>query len=252
MYFITSLVLALAATTAVSMPSPKARGEDRIARRARGKIMSRADPADNSQIQFNPFAAGAAVTGAAGTITGATGSFVATAPSVPEGEDPTGLYSFSSTVGIDWQLCLTGGVLSGVGSYIQNGSVTFSIDTSAFPSGSISPSDFIISEGDNITVSVTATNATSSTSVYTNQNTNQTISVVIASGTLCMAEADFIIDQLNTSLADFGTVDFTGVSAETAAGSLDLSGATIFEIQKHGTNLSTVSITNSSVQVTYL
>ncbi|EKM58485.1 uncharacterized protein PHACADRAFT_91134, partial [Phanerochaete carnosa HHB-10118-sp] len=207
----------------------------------------------NPQPQFSTFLAGAILNGTAGMFTGATESFVVTAPSVPEGQDPASLYSTAIAIGIDWQFCSTGGTLSGIDSSIQNGSVTFVAFTSAFPGGFNFISDFIISEGDNVTMSITATNATSSTTVFTNQSTNQTITEAITSGPLCLAEADFLIDSFDpTPITDFGTINITGASAETPSGSLGLLGATIFDLQQNGTTLTSVTISNSSVQITFL
>ncbi|EKM58432.1 uncharacterized protein PHACADRAFT_193550 [Phanerochaete carnosa HHB-10118-sp] len=264
MYFAISLVLALAAMTAVSMPPPKGRREDGIARRSfTGRSFSRGFKArDDPQPVLNPFTSGAVLNATAGTITGVTESFVIPNLSVPEGQDPTVAYTIVIELGMDWYNCPTGGILAGIQSVIDNGTVTNSAFFQAFPESAsivVFP-DFSASVGDSITTSVTATNATSTTVIFVNQSTNQTVSQVVTTGTLCLQEADWLLEDLQTDggagsgipFADFGVINITGVSAQTPSGPVGLAGATIFEMELNNTALTSVLVSNSTIDITYL
>ncbi|EKM48651.1 uncharacterized protein PHACADRAFT_266226 [Phanerochaete carnosa HHB-10118-sp] len=113
------------------------------------------------------------------------------------------------------------------------------------------------SAGDVVTISVTATTATSATVVITNESTNQTVSQVVTTGNLCMEEADWLVEDFEVdgsliTLADFDEIKFTDVSAGTARGSLDISGATILNIEQNGTVLTAVSSSRSTVDIVYV
>ncbi|EKM48754.1 uncharacterized protein PHACADRAFT_108325, partial [Phanerochaete carnosa HHB-10118-sp] len=189
--------------------------------------------------------------------TGVTGSFTVPTLNVPEGDDPQALYAVATAMGLDWLVCQNGGIVTGIIATLQNGTETFTAYTFGFPGSTILISDFTVSAGDNITVNVTATNATSGTVVITNQSTNQTVSEVVPSGPLCLEEADVLIEFYNLDgtqvpFADFGTLNTTGASAQTSSGPLGFSGTTTFDLEQNGTVLTSVSASNSSVQITFL
>ncbi|EKM49838.1 uncharacterized protein PHACADRAFT_265552, partial [Phanerochaete carnosa HHB-10118-sp] len=261
-FIISSFVLALAATTVVSMPSPAIHpGFQGLAsgpvRRAGGspKLTRQAD--SSSQTAFTVNTAGAFLNTTAGAITGATGSLVIPSISVPQGEDPSVTYTAGVQIGIDSQSCPTGAISGGVQLTLSGGSQSNSAFILSFPEGIVFIEDFSISTGDNITISVSAQNATSGTVVFINQSTNQTVSLLATSGTLCMQEADWFVGdfdgpEIPLPFVNFGALNFTGASAETPTGSLDISGASILDIEQNGTVLTSVLASPSTVDIAFL
>ncbi|EKM49849.1 uncharacterized protein PHACADRAFT_265589, partial [Phanerochaete carnosa HHB-10118-sp] len=261
-FIISSFVLALAATTVVSMPSPAIHpGFQGLAsgpgRRAGGspKLTRQAD--NSSQPSFSPNVAGAVLNATAGAITGATGSFVIPSISVPQGEDPSVTYTAGVEIGIDSQFCPTGGILGGVQLTLSGGSQNNSAYVGFLPNENLFVEGLNFTTGDNITISVSAQNATSATVVFINQSTGLIVTVPGTSGTLCMQEADWLVldfqgPEIPLPFVNFGALNFTGASAETPTGSLDISGALIFDIEQNGTVLTSVLTSPSTVDIAFL
>ncbi|EKM58436.1 uncharacterized protein PHACADRAFT_193554 [Phanerochaete carnosa HHB-10118-sp] len=153
-------------------------------------------------------------------------------------------------VGYDWYTCQTSGFLGGITTTLQSGLETASAYYQTFPGDVVPIQGFSVSVGDNITISTTGTNTTSSTVVFINQSTNQTVSQAVNSGPLC----DLLVGDSDqpSPFADFGTVNLTGASAETPSGPVGLSGATTLEIQQNDTVLASVLVSNSSLNIAYL
>ncbi|EKM49050.1 uncharacterized protein PHACADRAFT_202077, partial [Phanerochaete carnosa HHB-10118-sp] len=81
MHFIIPFVLALAATTAVALPSPRNRREVGVARSARS-VLKRSS---NNNTQFDDDVSGVSINATAGTFSGIAASITVPSISVPEG-----------------------------------------------------------------------------------------------------------------------------------------------------------------------
>ncbi|EKM56205.1 uncharacterized protein PHACADRAFT_94682, partial [Phanerochaete carnosa HHB-10118-sp] len=113
-------------------------------------------------------------------------------------------------------------------------------------------------QGDNITVSIAMTNATSSTAVITNESTDETSTVAIETGPICsQAEVGWLLqavfDDSNDIIpyVDFGTVNITA-SAETSSGPVDISNATIVTTVQNGTTLASASVEGGIVTIAFV
>ncbi|EKM50463.1 uncharacterized protein PHACADRAFT_200408 [Phanerochaete carnosa HHB-10118-sp] len=151
----------------------------------------------------------------------------------------------------------------GIDLTLQNDSSSFTAFYEIFPSGeAFNFSDISFAAGDIVTVNITAataTNATSGTAFIINQSTGQTASKHIHTGSMCGADVEWTVQGLfengTTTLApivDFGTVDFTDVSAETLSGPVGVSDAAIFDMEPGHTVISSVTVSSSSVGIDFL
>ncbi|EKM49841.1 uncharacterized protein PHACADRAFT_214362 [Phanerochaete carnosa HHB-10118-sp] len=259
MHFIISFVLALAATTVVSMPSPKTRPEIaptlHLIRSADGSHMLTRQADSSSQPSFSPNVAGAILNATA--VTNVSASFTISPLSVFGDGNEADAFGVAIIVGIDALYCPNAGAMAGIESIVENGEASYSAFITAFPQGPVAVPGFNLSAGDNIAISITVTNATSATVVLTNESTNQTVTEVTPTGTLCMQEADWIIEDMESDgslppLADFSSVNFTDVSAATSSGPLDITGATIFNMEQNNTVLTSVSALPSEIDIVFV
>ncbi|EKM49843.1 uncharacterized protein PHACADRAFT_106079, partial [Phanerochaete carnosa HHB-10118-sp] len=189
--------------------------------------------------------------------TNVSASFTVSPPSVSGDGSSTSIFGVATMVGIDALFCPTGGAVAGIESFIQDDEQSFSAFITAFPDSSAIIAGFNASAGDNITVSIAVTNTTSVTVVITNESTGDIITETASTGTLCMGEADWVIENIGVDaglppLADFGTINFTDVSAATSSGPLDITGATILNIEQNGTVLTSVSALPSEIDIVFV
>ncbi|EKM56332.1 uncharacterized protein PHACADRAFT_193949 [Phanerochaete carnosa HHB-10118-sp] len=246
-----SLVLALAATTAVSLSSLQGRAEARIARRVSGANKLRSEGGE--EVNSTDWA-GAVINASPGTFTSIAASFTLPTPYVPEGADPSGNYSAVIVVGIDGNTCPTATLQAGVVVSLEDGQPSYTaLAQFSSPLNSATFPDISLSAGDLIAVGVTAVNATSGMAVIINQSTGESgyVSLTSPDTPLCMMDGEWIVRFGDEPLPNFGTVVFTYPVAETPSGPVDASHANITDIVQGDTFLAYASISPSSVSVTF-
>lgn len=121
-------------------------------------------------------------------------------------------------------------------------------------------SNFPVSAGDVIHVTLNAISNTSGLVLMENVTKNHTVAQVVDSAhALCGTSAGWIVDHTGAGvgkthpLADFGTVKFTDAVAYGASGvNYEPEGATIWKIKHHGKVLTSVKTAGSSVTVRYV
>ena len=114
------------------------------------------------------------------------------------------------------------------------------------------------SAGDTVTVTVTASSKTGGTATITNQTKGKTVTHTFSSQpSLCEYNAEWIVEDFESGgslvpFANFGTVTFTGASAGlVSGGTAGPSGATLIDIEQNNKVLTSVSVSGSSVTVSY-
>ena len=144
-----------------------------------------------------------------------------------------------------------------------------------FPAGAYDFSGISFSAGDTVTLTVTATSTTSGTAVIENVSTGATVTQdLTSSSALCQQNAEWIVEDYeeNGGLVPFanfgtvspdilnelsahenisGTVQFTGASASTTTGAIGPGSATLIDIEQNNNILTSSSVDDSSVTVTY-
>ncbi|PPQ86922.1 hypothetical protein CVT25_009808 [Psilocybe cyanescens] len=253
----------LFADLTVARPS---RLQERINSRARSsRALIRADPSkileagvvptNNSHVEFSSNWSGAVLESppAGQTFTTVTGTFV-----VPT---PKGNGAASAWVGIDGDTAQASILQSGVDFTVTNGRVSYQAWFEWFPNFAIDFSNFPISAGQSITVTVHSTSKTTGTVVLTNGSTGksitQSVSAPSASAALAGQNAEWIVEDFEeggslVTLTNFGSVTFTSASASTASQSVGVTGATIIDMQQNSKTLTSVTIgSGSSLTVTH-
>ncbi|KAH6986883.1 peptidase A4 family-domain-containing protein [Ilyonectria destructans] len=255
-----TLFLALASVVAAA-PGRKLIARDtspiipRSARRARhhsapNQRISSLDSVNDSNVQYSGNWGGAVKIGSGynqvqGTIT------------VPEvsGEDGS---AASAWVGIDGDTCQTAILQTGISFYADG---TFDAWYEWIPDYSYSFSNFDVSVGDEIKISVDASSKTKGVATLQNLSTNQKVSHTFTNtpSTLCETNAEWIVEAFQengsqVSLVDFGTVTFTDASVSGSGGTSGPQGAVIIDISpdQGQTVLTQGSISGSSVTVEYV
>ncbi|KAL0262062.1 hypothetical protein SLS55_003497 [Diplodia seriata] len=173
-----------------------------------------------------------------------------------------GTYSASAWVGIDGDTCGNAILQTGVDfTATKSGSrTTYSYDAwyEWYPDYAYDFSSFSISAGDVIAMSVTSSSSTSGVALLENLTTGKSVSKSITSSSaLCGENAEWIVEDFESNgelvaFADFGTVLFTGASADTTTETIGTSDATLIDIRQGSTVLTSASIpSDSEVEVTY-
>jgi len=184
------------------------------------------------------------------TFKSVTGTF--TVPTI------TGSGAASAWVGIDGDTAQNSILQAGVDFEISGGRTTFTAWTEWFPNFASDISNFAISAGDKITVTVTASSTTAGTATLTNATKGKTVTISLrapsSSAALAGQNAEWIVEDFEengslVTLANFGTVTFTGSSASTGSSSVTPSGATIINMEQNNKVLTSVSISGSTVTV---
>ncbi|KAH9931533.1 peptidase G1, partial [Fomitopsis serialis] len=192
-----------------------------------------------------------------GSFTSVTGTFTVPTPSAPSGG--RGSYSASAWVGIDGDTCSTAILQTGVDFTIDGGDVSYDgAWYEWYPDYAYDFSGISFSAGDTVKLTVTASSTTSGTAVIENTSTGQTVTQdITSSSALCEENAEWIVEDYEEGgslvpLADFGTVTFTGASAETTSGAVGPSGATLIDIEQNNDVLTSASTSSDSVTVKYV
>jgi len=257
MYAFAILTNLLLASVAIAIPTSAERRAARDARRARNHLSHPAVPQSSkfdvaavnvTQETFTTNWAGAVWSEGQGTFTSVTGTFT-----VPTASG-SGSSSASAWVGIDGASCGNAILQTGVD---FNADGTYDAWYEWYPAGAVDFQNFPINSGDIITVTVTATSTTSGTAVIENTTQNQQVTQdLTSSSALCEQDAEWIVEDFEENgglvpFADFGTVTFSQASATSSSGSVSPSGATVYDIQQNGQQLTQTTIDGSDVTIQY-
>ncbi|KAF7982654.1 hypothetical protein HWV62_27103 [Athelia sp. TMB] len=190
-----------------------------------------------------------------GTFTSVTGTFTVPTPTGSNG-------SSTAWVGIDGYSCQTALLQTGIDFTISGGQVSYSTWLEWVPAAQVSydsASDISFFGGDSVTLTVTATSATTGIATIENNTSGQKVTQEISSSSpLCQQDAEWIVEDYSVNGApvifdDFGTVTFTAASASMSNGtSIGPSGAGLVDIQQNGQNLTLSSTSYSGVTIQYL
>ncbi|KAK2038460.1 peptidase A4 family protein [Colletotrichum somersetense] len=164
----------------------------------------------------------------------------------------------SAWVGIDGDTCQTAILQTGISFYADG---TFDAWYEWIPDYAYSFSNFGVSVGDQIRMTVDASSKTKGVATLENLTTGKKVTHTFSStpSTLCETNAEWIVeafqeDGSQVTLADFGTVKFTGATASGSGGSTTPAGADIIDISPDGGNsvLASSSVSGSTVTVKYV
>lgn len=126
-----------------------------------------------------------------------------------------------------------------------------------YPAPSYEFTNFPISAGDVIKLSVTLSSLTAGTITIENTTKNKVVTEHVTSTTpLCGQNAEWIVEDYMVGksmvpFADFGTVTFTNAEAS-GTGDYTPSGATVLDIKQNGKVLTSTSVSGSSVTIKYV
>ncbi|KAM5343989.1 hypothetical protein ACJ41O_012526 [Fusarium nematophilum] len=164
----------------------------------------------------------------------------------------------SAWVGIDGDTCQTAILQTGISFYADG---TFDAWYEWIPDYAHNFNNFDVSVGDEIRISVDASSKTRGVATLENLTTNQKVSHTFTNtpSTLCETNAEWIVEAFQengsqVTLADFGTVTFTGASVSGSGGTSGPQGADIIDISpdQGRTILAEGSISGNSVSVKYI
>jgi Peptidase A4 family len=187
---------------------------------------------------------GYAVTGANGSVTNATGSWIV--PSVNCGSTPTAYASF--WVGIDGYSSNTVEQI-GTDSDCQNGSPSYYAWFEFYPHPSFTVNSLAINPGDVLSAQVTYSGGRFTVSL-TNQTTKQSFSTSTKMNSAKRSSAEWIIEAPSSGgvlpLADFNTVSY-GANYTSVPGTCDATvGSTSGAIGKFGANVYEITMETSN------
>ncbi|KAN0094761.1 Peptidase A4 family domain containing protein [Tylopilus felleus] len=186
-----------------------------------------------------------------GTFNSVTGTFAVPTPSGAQGT------SASAWVGIDGDSCKAGILQTGVDFTVSSNGPTYSSWYEWYPAPSYEFTNFPISAGDVIKLSVTLSSLTAGTITIENTTKNKVVTEHVTSTTpLCGQNAEWIVEDYMVGksmvpFADFGTVTFTNAEAS-GTGDYTPSGATVLDIKQNGKVLTSTSVSGSSVTIKYV
>ncbi|KAK1688947.1 peptidase A4 family protein [Colletotrichum godetiae] len=176
---------------------------------------------------------------------------------VPEVSGSSGAAA-SAWVGIDGDTCQTAILQTGISFYADG---TFDAWYEWIPDYAYSFSGFSVSVGDSIKMTVDASSKTKGVATLQNLTTGKTVTHTFTStpSTLCETNAEWIVEAFEengsqVTLADFGTVVFTGAAASGSSGSTTPAGADIIDISPNSgrTIEASASVSGSTVTVKYV
>lgn len=164
----------------------------------------------------------------------------------------------SAWVGIDGDTCQTAILQTGISFYADG---TFDAWYEWIPDYAYSFSGFSVSVGDKIYMEVDASSKTKGTAILQNLTTGKKVTHTFTNtpSTLCETNAEWIVEAFQeggsqVTLADFGTVTFTGASASGSSGTTTPSSGEIIDISpdQGSTVLTDCSATSSTVTCKYV
>lgn len=186
-------------------------------------------------------------------VTSATGTMVM--PSLPNAISDSAV---SAWVGIDGWSCSTTALLQTGVDILADG--TFTPWAQFYPSKLIKFTDFTVSAGDKIRMSVSVTNTTAGTTKLENLSTGKSKSHVYNTNpkALCQNEAVWILEDfddddtgIKKTLIDFGTVTFTDASTAGGPATSPNGGEVVTLVDDNGEAQTSCSATKTSVSCSY-
>lgn len=121
-------------------------------------------------------------------------------------------------------------------------------------------SGITLAAGNSIQVTVTASSTTSGTAVIKNLTTGKSVTHTFSNegseGSLCETDAEWIVEAYESNggqvtLANFGTITFTGASAKTSSGTVTPDQGTIIDMRPSNQVVTDCSSSSSTVKCTY-
>ncbi|CAI7594167.1 unnamed protein product [Penicillium bialowiezense] len=164
-----------------------------------------------------------------------TGEITVPVPKPPRGANDATSYCASAWVGIDGDTCNTAILQTGIDICVKAGVVSSSAWYEWFPDYSHDFTDIRISTGDVVKITVDATSISSGSAIIENKSTVE----------------DFSVNSGLAPFCNFGTVVFTNPLASAGGSSFGPSSAVVMDIYQEKV-LTTSSVTNSSVTISYL
>jgi hypothetical protein len=220
---------------------------------------------NETNVQYSSNWAGAVITSppSGQKFNAVSGKFTVPTPSAPG--DSSGTYSASAWVGIDGDTYSAAILQAGVdftATTNDDGSTSTSYDAwyEWYPDYAYDFNSFSFTAGDEISVSITSSSSSAGKVVLENLTTGKTVTKPLtapsSSSHLGGQNAEWIVEDFDeggseVSFADFGTVTFSSCTAKTASETLTASGATAIDIKQNGNVLTSVSVSGSTVTVTY-
>lgn len=188
-----------------------------------------------------------------------TGEITVPVPKPPRGANDATSYCASAWVGIDGDTCNTAILQTGIDICVKAGVVSSSAWYEWFPDYSHDFTDIRISTGDVVKITVDATSISSGSAIIENKSTGISVThqfPYAIGADLCEFNAEWIVEDfsVNSGLApfcNFGTVVFTNPLASAGGSSFGPSSAVVMDIYQEKV-LTTSSVTNSSVTISYL
>ncbi|KAI0521472.1 peptidase A4 family-domain-containing protein [Xylaria bambusicola] len=252
------------ATSAFAAPGTAARWSNHASRRAQRKsgfmqpakdndILAKVNETDKDVIYSDNWAG--AILNSSG-FTSVVGTIIVPEPQ-STGEDA----SASAWVGIDGLTCSTAILQTGIDfSVTSGGSVSYTAWYEWYPDDSYEFSEFSVSAGDEVKMTVVATSKAAGTATLENLTTGQTASHSFRNerNQLCESEAEWIVEDYEyhgalVTFANFDSVTFTDATAFKGDSAVDLADATILNIEQDNavlTDCSTDSV--STVTCSYV
>jgi len=238
-----ALLTAAVAGLAAALPqTPRTRGG------ARGLHHSAPNLKNTTYPQYSSNWAGAVQIGTGFTVV--TGTI--TVPQVYDGNPNS---AASAWVGIDGDTCQTAILQTGVSFY---GDGSFDAWYEWIPDYSHSFTNFRMSAGNQIRMTVTASSKTAGVATLENLSTGQKVTHSFSNtpSTLCETNAEWIVEdfQEGSSLvpfADFGTVTFTNAYATGSRGKVTPSGSTIIDIKQGNKILTNCGTSGADLTCSY-
>lgn len=256
------LLPVLLAGTALAVPDR--RGITRISSERPGVYTNNSRPGIAATVDYTDTNWAGAITEET-DVTYVSGSFEVPAVSMPAGGDSSTSYCGTAWVGIDgWGNDCSGGLIqAGVNWCIQNGAVSYTPWSEWWPAeAQVNFDNFAVSQGDLITVSVTATSTTSGTAVLTNQATGASVTRTWSgeSPALCLRTAEWIVEDYTllestgdvlVPFANFGEVYWADTSCTVNGQSWGAGNSNIADMVQGSNVLATAYLSGNDVIVNY-
>ncbi|KAE9389713.1 hypothetical protein BT96DRAFT_946659 [Gymnopus androsaceus JB14] len=169
----------------------------------------------------------------------------------------------SAWVGIDGDTYADAILQAGVDFTIDDGDVSFDAWYEWFPDVSHDFTDFDMSEGDEIKITIAASTLSEGKVTIENVSTGKSVSkaplgsIFVSYSNLGGQNAEWIVEDFEegdslVKFCDFGTVKFTDASASTAESTVGVTGGTVIDIEQSSKVLTAVTVdSDSSITIAY-
>ncbi|KAE9405012.1 hypothetical protein BT96DRAFT_812816 [Gymnopus androsaceus JB14] len=167
----------------------------------------------------------------------------------------------SAWVGIDGDTYANAILQAGVDFTIDDGDVSFDAWYEWFPDVSHDFTDFDMSEGEEIKITIAASTLSEGKvtieNVSTGKSVSKSLSAPSSSSNLGGQNAEWIVEDFEegnslVKFCDFGTVKFTDASASTAESTVGVTGGTVIDIEQSSKVLTAVTVdSDSSITIAY-